>query len=62
MVGIVVSIAAISTSAILVRWSGASRVMKAFYRMLFMAAAVAPFALRDFDDLQAISGRDLVFG
>ena len=61
MVGLAVAIAAISTSAILVRWSGAPSVVKAFYRVLFMAIAVAPFALRDVDDLRAISGCDLVF-
>jgi drug/metabolite transporter (DMT)-like permease len=54
MPGIVVSIAAISTSAILVRWSGAPSVVKAFYRMLFMTAAVAPFGLRDSDGFLAI--------
>lgn len=61
MVGVAVAIAAISTSAILVRWSEAPSIVKAFYRMLFMTAAVAPFALRDRADLRAISGRDLGF-
>lgn len=61
MIGIVVAIAAISTSAILVRWSDAPSVVKAFYRMVFMTAAVAPFALRDRDALWAISGWDLLF-
>ncbi|WP_254611713.1 DMT family transporter [Haloterrigena gelatinilytica] len=60
MVGVVVAVIAISTSAILVRWSGAPSVVKAFYRVLFMAVAVAPFALRDVDALRAISRRDLV--
>lgn len=59
-VGVAVAIAAISTSAIFVRWSGAPSIVKAFYRVLFMAVAVAPFALRDVDALRAISGRDLV--
>ena len=61
MLGIVVAITAISTSAILVRWSEAPSVVKAFYRMVFMTAAVAPFALRDREALRAISGRDLGF-
>lgn len=61
MIGVAVAIAAISTSAILIRWSGAPSVVKAFYRVLFMTAAIAPFALRDVDDLRAISRRDLVF-
>ena len=61
MVGVAVAIIAISTSAILIRWSGAPSVVKAFYRVLFMTAAVAPFALRDVDEFRAISGRDLLF-
>jgi drug/metabolite transporter (DMT)-like permease len=61
MVGVAVAIAAVSTSAIFVRWSGAPSVVKAFYRVLFMTAAVAPFALRDAADLRAIVRRDLVF-
>ncbi|MFB6268474.1 MAG: DMT family transporter [Halobacterium sp.] len=61
MVAVAVAIAAVSTSAILVRWSTAPSVVKAFYRVLFMTAAVAPFALRDAGDLRAISQRDLGF-
>jgi len=61
MVGVAVAIAAVSTSAIFVRWSGAPSVVKALYRVLFMTAAVAPFALRDAGDLRAIVGRDLAF-
>lgn len=38
MLGVAVAITAISTSAILVRWSGAPSVVKAFYRVLFMSA------------------------
>lgn len=61
MIGVAVAIAAISTSAIFVRWSRAPSVVKAFYRVLFMTAAVAPFVLRDVEDLLSISSRDLVF-
>jgi drug/metabolite transporter (DMT)-like permease len=61
MVGVAVAITAISTSAILVRWSQAPSVVKAFYRVLFMTIAVAPFALQDVDDLCTMSGRDFVF-
>ncbi len=61
MVAVAVAIAAVSTSAILVRWSAAPSVVKAFYRVLFMTAAVAPFALRDAADLRAVSRRDLGF-
>jgi drug/metabolite transporter (DMT)-like permease len=61
MVGVAIAIIAISTSAILVRWSGAPSVVKAFYRVLFMTGMVAPFALRDIDRIKTISGRDLGF-
>ena len=61
MVAVAVAVIAISTSAILVRWSGAPSIVKAFYRVLFMTVAVVPFALRDVDGLRAISGRDLGF-
>jgi drug/metabolite transporter (DMT)-like permease len=54
-----VAVAAISTSAIFVRWSGAPSVVKAFYRVLFTTAAVAPFALRDIEELRAVSRADL---
>jgi len=61
MVAVALAVVAVSTSAILVRWSAAPSVVKAFYRVLFMTAAVAPFALRDAAGLRAISGRDLGF-
>ncbi|MEF8774691.1 MAG: DMT family transporter [Halobacteriales archaeon] len=56
-----VAIAAISTSAILVRWSDAPGVVKAFYRVLFMTALVAPVAFRrDPGAIRQIANRDLV--
>ena len=59
MVGVVLAVAAISTSAIFIRWSGAPSVVKAFYRVLFMTAAVAPFAVRDLEGFRAVSRTDL---
>lgn len=61
MIGVAVAIAAISTSAILVRWSQAPSIIKAFYRVLFMTAAVAPFAFRDREGFRSMSSRDLLF-
>ncbi|MFC6973933.1 DMT family transporter [Halomicroarcula sp. GCM10025709] len=52
---------AVSTSAILIRWSDAPPVVAAFYRVLFTTALVAPVALgRHADRLSALSGRDLL--
>lgn len=39
-----VAVLAVSTSAILVRWSAAPSLVKAFYRVLFTTALLAPFA------------------
>lgn len=41
-----VAVLAISTSAILVRWSDAPNVVKAFYRVSFTVGALLPFAVR----------------
>lgn len=60
MLALAVAVAAVSTSAILVRWSRAPDAAKAFYRVLFMAALVAPVAARNHrEDLRALSARDL---
>jgi drug/metabolite transporter (DMT)-like permease len=57
--GLVVAVAAVSTSAILIRVSEAPGVVDAFYRVLIMAALVAPVALaRHPGDLRRISTRD----
>lgn len=54
------SILAISTSAILVRWSAAPSVIVAFYRVLFTLLLLAPFALvRHRADFRALSARDV---
>jgi drug/metabolite transporter (DMT)-like permease len=56
-----VAIAAVSTSAILVRWSRAPSTVMAFYRVLFTTAIVAPVALvRHPGDFRRISLRDLL--
>lgn len=53
------SILALSTSAILVRWSGAPSVVVAFYRVLFTLLLLAPFALLGHrTDFRALSVRD----
>lgn len=58
---LVVAIAAVSTSAILIRWSSAPSLVKAFYRVLFTTALVAPFAFRNHsDDFRKLSRRDLI--
>jgi drug/metabolite transporter (DMT)-like permease len=58
---LVVAVLAVSTSAILVRWSAAPSAVKAFYRVLFTTGIVAPVAVvRDTDDFRRLSGRDAV--
>jgi drug/metabolite transporter (DMT)-like permease len=60
-VALVVAIIAVSTSAILIRWSSAPSLVKAFYRVLFTTALVAPFAFRNHsDDFRQLSRRDLI--
>jgi drug/metabolite transporter (DMT)-like permease len=55
-----VAVVAVSTSAILVRYSGAPESAIAFYRVLFMTALVAPVALRrEPAAFGRLSGRDL---
>lgn len=58
---IIVAIIAVSTSAILVSWSNAPSVVKAFYRVLFTTLLLAPFALvRYRDQFRHLSKRDLL--
>jgi drug/metabolite transporter (DMT)-like permease len=62
MAALAVAVAAVSTSAILVRYSAVPDGLKAFYRVFFMTALVAPVALgrgRGRAALGALSGRDL---
>jgi drug/metabolite transporter (DMT)-like permease len=56
---LVVAVLAVSTSAILVRWSGAPSVVKAFYRVLFTTLLLAPLAVsRSGGDFRRIRPRD----
>ncbi|MFC4551592.1 MULTISPECIES: DMT family transporter [Halorussus] len=60
MAALAVAIAAVSTSAILVRYSEAPSVVKAFYRVLFTTAMLAPLAATRYrGQLRSLSGRDL---
>jgi len=56
-----VAVVAVSTSAILVRWSQAPSTVKALYRVVFMTALVAPVAARrNREDFARIGRRDLL--
>jgi len=60
IVGLAVAVVAVSTSAPLVRASSEPNTVKAFYRVLFMTALVAPVAARrNPGDFRAITRRDL---
>jgi len=59
--GLAVAVLAVSTSAILVRWSSAPAVVAACYRVLLTVLLVAPVALaRRGGSLSALSGRQVV--
>ncbi|MFC7139539.1 DMT family transporter [Halosimplex aquaticum] len=59
MAALVVAILAVSTSAILVRWSGAPPSVAAFYRVLFTVGLLAPLAFsRHGEDLRSLGRRD----
>lgn len=61
MVALVVAVLAISTSAILIRWSEAPSLVKALYRVVFTTLLLAPLAFtRHGSELRSISGRDLL--
>ncbi|MFC4359407.1 DMT family transporter [Halobium salinum] len=56
---LIVAVLAVSTSAILVRWSEAPSVVKAFYRVLFTTLLLAPLAVsRNGADFRRIRLRD----
>mgnify|MGYP000383302136 CR=1 FL=1 len=58
---LVVAVLAVSTSAILVRWSEAPSTVKALYRVVFMTALVAPVAVgRSRESFREIGRRDLL--
>jgi drug/metabolite transporter (DMT)-like permease len=59
MAALAVSIVAVSTSAILIRFSDAPSIVKALYRVVFTTLLLAPFAVTHYrDDLRALSARD----
>ncbi len=61
MVALGVAIAAVSTSAILVRWSDAPAVVLAFYRVLLTTLLVVPFVFTRYrGDFSAFEPRDLL--
>jgi len=61
MVALGVAIAAVSTSAILVRWSDAPAVVLAFYRVLLTTLLVVPFVFTRYrGDFSAFERRDLL--
>jgi len=60
MAALAVAVVAVSTSAILIRWSGAPSVVKAFYRVLFTTAFLLPWAVGRYrHEFRAIELRDL---
>lgn len=61
LAGLAVAIVAVSTSAILVRWSDAPSVVVAFYRVLFTTLLLAPVALLRYrHQFRGLSPRDAV--
>jgi drug/metabolite transporter (DMT)-like permease len=58
MTAVAVAVVAVSTSAILVDLSDAPSLVKACYRVLFMAGLVAPFAFRERHAFSNVAGRD----
>ena len=61
MAALAVAVVAVSTSAILVRWSEAPSIVKALYRVLFTTLLLAPFALtRHRGEFGRLAGRDLL--
>ncbi len=61
LLALVVAICAVSTSAILVRWSNAPSLIKALYRVFFTIVLIAPFALRRHEgEFRRLSRRDLI--
>jgi drug/metabolite transporter (DMT)-like permease len=59
LAALVVAVLAVSTSAILIRWSGAPSLVKAFYRVLFTTLLLGPLAFsRHGADLRSLGRRD----
>ena len=61
--GLAVAVLAVSTSAILVRWSGAPSIVAAFYRVLFTTLLLSPVAIwRGRDAFGRLAWRDFAGG
>jgi drug/metabolite transporter (DMT)-like permease len=61
LVALAVAVIAVSTSAILIRWSDAPSLVKALYRVLFTTFLLAPFALGRYgESIRSLSGRHLL--
>jgi len=61
MAALAVAVVAVSTSAILIRWSNAPSVVKAFYRVLFTTALLVPWAVGRYrGEFRRIGARDLL--
>ena len=59
MAALAVAVFAVSTSAVLIRWSGAPPTVAAFYRVLFTTGLLAPLAFtRHGEHLRSLGGRD----
>ena len=62
MLALAVAVVAVSTSAILVRWSTAPSAVKALYRVVFTVALLAPWAVTRYrDDFRRLRPRDALF-
>ncbi|MFW5935268.1 MAG: DMT family transporter [Halolamina sp.] len=60
MAGLAVAVLAVSTSAILIRWSSAPSVVKAFYRVVFTTALLLPWAFGRYrGDFRRMKPQDL---
>ena len=61
MGALAIAVLAVSTSAILVRWSTAPSVVKAFYRVVFTTVLLLPWALGNYrSEFREMQGRDLL--
>ena len=61
MAALAVAVVAVSTSAILIRWSNAPSVVKALYRVVFTTALLLPWALGNYrGEFRQMKGRDFV--
>ena len=60
LAGLAIAVLAVSTSAILIRWSTAPSIVAAFYRVLFTTLLLAPVAIwRERESFRELAWRDL---